>query len=248
MRIDKLLAHAGYGSRKEVKKLLKERAVHVNGEVVTDPKTNVDPNKQEIIIHGEQVLYKEHVYFMMNKPAGFLSATEDNVQKTVVDLLDPEDLRYNPFPVGRLDKDTEGLLLLTSDGQLAHQLTSPKKNVPKKYFAEVIGLVTEEDVERFKAGVKLDDGYVTKPALLEIIKADDISEVFVTITEGKYHQIKRMFSAVGKKVKYLKRIQMGTLELDQTLQTGEYRELTKEELEQLRSIQGQPGDSADFPL
>lgn len=235
MRIDKLLANAGYGSRKDVKKMIKARIVQVDGEVVTDPKTNVDQDKQEVTVNGEQVIYKEHIYLMMNKPAGFLSATEDQFQKTVLDLLEPEDLVYHPFPAGRLDKDTEGLLLLTSDGQLAHQLTAPKKHVPKTYYAKIIGSVTQEDAEKFRSGIRLDDGYVTKPALLETIHSGEISEVYVTITEGKYHQIKRMFASVGKKVKYLKRLKIGTLQLDPALQTGEYRELTDEELEQLRS-------------
>jgi 16S rRNA pseudouridine516 synthase len=235
LRIDKLLANMGFGSRKEVKKLLKAGVVKVDGNVMTDPKEHVDPNVQDITVNGEPIVYKEHVYFMMNKPRGYLSATEDAVQKTVLDLLEYEDLIYKPFPVGRLDKDTEGLLLLTNDGQLAHQLTSPKKHIPKKYFATILGEVTEEDIHTFQKGVLLDDGYQTKPGKLEIMESGPKSTIYLTITEGKFHQVKRMFEAVGKKVSYLKRVEMGPLQLDEDLLTGEYRELTEEEIQQLKN-------------
>jgi 16S rRNA pseudouridine516 synthase len=172
---------------------------------------------------------------MLNKPGGYLSATEDSVQETVIDLLEMEDAVYKPFPVGRLDKDTEGLLLLTNDGQLSHQLLSPKKHVPKTYYATILGKVTEEDAAAFKQGVELDDGYITKPASLVILSADEQSEIHITITEGKFHQVKRMFEAVGKKVTYLKRISMGPLLLDESLELGEYRELTEEEVEALQN-------------
>ncbi|KAF6510537.1 Ribosomal small subunit pseudouridine synthase A [Geobacillus stearothermophilus] len=171
---------------------------------------------------------------MMNKPSGVVSATEDAVEETVVDLLEEEDRAFSPFPVGRLDKDTEGLLLLTNDGQLAHQLLSPKKHVPKTYFAVVDGEVTEADVAAFQRGVVLDDGYETKPAKLVVLKSGLRSDVEVTITEGKFHQVKRMFQAVGKRVVYLKRIQMGPLPLDPDLAVGEYRELTDEEVDMLK--------------
>ncbi len=231
MRIDKLLANMGYGSRKDVKKLVKNGAVTVNNEIVTDPGKHVDPNVDQIVVFGEEIEYKEFIYFMMNKPKGVLSATEDIAQETVIDLLHPDDLHYRPFPVGRLDKDTVGLLLLTNDGQLAHHLLSPKKEVEKTYFAIVDGPVDEEDVKQFHEGVRLDDGYVTKPAKLEIMKSGTVrSEVLVTITEGKYHQIKRMFAAVGNRVIYLKRLSMGPLKLDEDLLEGEYRELTEEEM------------------
>ncbi|MGD6795467.1 pseudouridine synthase [Metabacillus indicus] len=235
MRIDKLLSNIGYGSRKEVKQLLKTGAVKADGKIIKDAKTHVDPAVQAVTVHGETVEYKEHIYLMLNKPAGFLSATEDSVQKTVIDLLEMNDAVYKPFPVGRLDKDTEGLLLLTNDGQLSHQLLSPKKHVPKTYYAKIEGHVTEEDASAFKEGVELDDGYVTKPARLEIIEAGERSEIHITITEGKFHQVKRMFEAVGKKVAYLKRISMGPLHLDESLELGEYRELTDEEVEALRN-------------
>jgi len=235
MRIDKILANIGYGSRKEVKKILKNRVVIVNGQTVTDAKTHVDPKKDEITVYGEKIEYKEHIYLMMNKPAGVISATEDVHNKTVIDLLDVGEAVYHPFPVGRLDKDTVGLLLLTNDGGLAHQLLSPKKYVLKTYYAFVDGTVTEDDQKAFASGIKLDDGYVTKPAQLNILRSGDIrSEIELTITEGKFHQVKRMFEAVGKKVVYLKRLSMGPIKLDEDLAEGKYRELTDEEVDLLK--------------
>ncbi|MEC2077840.1 pseudouridine synthase [Metabacillus fastidiosus] len=236
MRIDKLLANTGYGSRKEVKQLLKSGTVFADGEKVKDPKTHVDPEKQQITVNGETIEYKEFIYLLLNKPAGFISATEDEYDETVLDLLETEDIIYKPFPVGRLDKDTEGLLLLTNDGQLAHQLLSPKKHVPKTYYAKILGEVTDDDKTAFENGVELDDGYITKPAKLHIITSGPESEIELTITEGKFHQVKRMFIAVGKKVQYLKRITMGPLCLDEEeLKRGEYRDLTEEEVELLKN-------------
>jgi 16S rRNA pseudouridine516 synthase len=237
LRIDKLLANMGYGTRKEVKKLLKSGVVKINDVIVKDPKTQVNPDEQVVTVWGEEVEYKKFIYLMMNKPPGVISATEDMVQETVIDLLEEEDKIFEPFPVGRLDKDTEGLLLLTNDGQLAHQLLSPKKHVPKTYFAIIDGEVTDEDITAFRQGVVLDDGYVTKPAELVILKSGLRSDIEVTITEGKFHQVKRMFQAVGKRVTYLKRIKMGPLSLDESLELGEYRELTDEEVELLKSFQ-----------
>lgn len=233
MRIDKMLANIGFGTRKEVKKLLKTGAVKVDGAIVKDAKQHVDPEQQVVMVHGEEVEYREFIYLMMNKPQGLLSATEDDRQETVLDILEEEDRVFAPFPVGRLDKDTEGLLLLTNDGQLAHRLLSPKKHVPKTYFAVINGEVTQDDVIAFRNGVTLDDGYETKPGELEIIKSGLTSEIQLTITEGKFHQVKRMFEAVDKKVTYLKRLSMANLVLDETLELGEYRELTDEELEAL---------------
>ncbi|MCK6205173.1 rRNA pseudouridine synthase [Bacillus infantis] len=233
MRIDKVLANLGYGSRKEVKKLLKDGSVTVNDEKIKDAKQHVDPEKDLIRINGETVEYREFIYLMMNKPPGVISATEDNRDETVIDLLEAEDLIFEPFPVGRLDKDTEGLLLITNDGQLAHRLLSPKKHVPKTYFAVIDQEVTEEDVTAFRKGVILDDGYATKPGELNILKSGERSDIELTITEGKFHQVKRMFEAVGKKVVYLQRFSMGPLRLDETLELGEYRELTEEELQSL---------------
>lgn len=235
MRIDKLLANIGYGTRKEVKKMLKTGAVLVNEHAVKDAKAHVDPIKDRVTVHGELVEYKEFIYLMMNKPPGVISATEDNFQETVIDLLSAEHAAYEPFPVGRLDKDTEGLLLITNDGKLTHKLLSPKKHVPKLYFAVIEGMVTEKDIAAFRNGVTFDDGYLTKPAELQILKSGETSEIEISIMEGKFHQVKRMFEAVGKRVNYLKRISMGSLELDEELELGTYRELTVDELEGLQN-------------
>ncbi|MED4130379.1 pseudouridine synthase [Shouchella miscanthi] len=229
MRIDKLLANAGYGSRAEVKKLLKQGAVAINEEKVKDPKTQVDGEHDLIQVKGVDVHYREFVYIMLNKPKHVLSATEDRVHQTVVDLVAREYGHYDLFPIGRLDLDTEGLLLLTNDGQYSHQLMAPKKHVGKLYQAEVRGYVTEEDVEAFHKGLELKDGYTTKPAHLEILKAGDHSLVRVEVSEGKYHQVKRMFEAVGKQVLELERVRIGALWLDEELSRGEYRELSLEE-------------------
>lgn len=236
MRLDKLLANMGYGSRKEVRQLLKKGAVRVNTETVKDAALHIDTDKDEVTILGEKVVYKEFIYLMMNKPQGVLSATEDLRDRTVIDLLDAEFRHFEPFPVGRLDKDTEGFLLLTNDGKLAHNLLSPKKGVPKTYFAHIEGIVTEEDVERFAEGVILDGGYETKPGRLVILKSAPVSEIELTITEGKFHQVKRMFEAVGKKVVYLKRLSMGPLSLDEGLDLGAYRELTAKEIALLEEL------------
>ncbi|MGM0853584.1 MAG: pseudouridine synthase [Bacillota bacterium] len=234
LRIDKMLANMGYGSRKEVKKLLKDGGLQVNGEVIKDGKVHINTEKDTVMLYGEQVEYREFIYLLMNKPPGVISATEDGQDETVIDLLQLEDQIFNPFPVGRLDKDTEGFLLITNDGQLSHQLLSPKRHVPKTYFAVIDGEVTEGDVEAFKKGVTLDDGYETKPGELTILKSGLTSDIELTITEGKFHQVKRMFETVGKRVMYLKRLTMGPLELDKDLELGEYRELTDEEVTLLK--------------
>ncbi|MDQ0176898.1 pseudouridine synthase [Bacillus chungangensis] len=234
MRIDKLLANLGYGSRKDVKKILKTGKVSVNGGIVKDPKFHINPDIDTVVLNGEELHYRPFIYLMMNKPQGVISATEDLRDQTVIDLLAIEDTVLKPFPVGRLDKDTEGLLLLTNDGLLSHQLLSPKKHVPKTYYAVVKGEVTAQDILTFKNGVTLDDGYQTKPAILNILKSGLRSEIELTITEGKFHQVKRMFAAVGKKVVYLKRVSMGPLYLDDDLALGEYRELTEAEVTLLK--------------
>ncbi|WP_100373821.1 pseudouridine synthase [Bacillus sp. FJAT-45037] len=226
MRLDKLLANMGHGSRKEVKKLLKTGVVRIDGVPAKDGKEQVDPEKQEVSVFGEVVLYKPFLYLMLNKPQGVISATEDEQHRTVLDLLDEGTLMYDLFPVGRLDKDTEGFLLITNDGQFSHSLMSPKKHVKKTYYAIIAGEVTDEDVQAFSDGVTLEDGYVTKPGELRILSKGTISEIELEITEGKYHQVKRMFEAVDKKVTFLKRIAIGGLVLDSTLKKGEYRELT----------------------
>ncbi|MFD1030344.1 pseudouridine synthase [Metaplanococcus flavidus] len=234
MRIDKYLSNMGFGSRKDVKVLLKSKAVEVNGEIVRDAKQHVDEVADLVTVAGEEVEYAEFIYLMMNKPPGVISATEDKYDETVIDLLGDGERHFEPFPVGRLDKDTEGLLLLTNDGKLAHELLSPKKHVAKTYYARIDGRVTEEDGEAFRKGVILDDGYQTKEAFLKIIQSGEESEIELTITEGKFHQVKRMFESVGKTVVYLKRLSMGSLQLDPDLELGEYRYLTEDELTGLK--------------
>ena len=236
-RIDKILSNLGYGTRKDLKKIVKNGMVQVNGITIKDSAMKVDPEKDKIVINGEEIFYREFIYLMMNKPAGVISATFDNKGETVIDLLEVEHQVFEPFPVGRLDKDTVGLLLLTNDGDLNHRLISPKWKVDKVYFAEINQKVTEEDIEKFKHGITLDDGYRCKEAILEIQKAsEEGSEIVLTIQEGKFHQVKRMFEAVGKKVTYLKRIEFGTLPLDEDLEEGEYRELTEEEIAILKGF------------
>ena len=230
MRLDKMLSNIGYGSRRDIKEALKRGLVKVNGRVEKSNSRHVDTDSDVVEFDGEKVSYREFVYIMLNKPDGYISATEDNRDRTVLELIDPVYLAFKPFPVGRLDKDTEGLLVLTNDGALAHRVLSPKKHVKKRYYAKIDGRVTTEDIEAFKAGVQLDDGYNTLPAELEILQSGESSEIELTIVEGKFHQVKRMFEAVGKKVTYLKRLSMGELRLDNTLELGEYRELTDEEL------------------
>lgn len=265
-RLDKILAHMGFGTRSEVKKLVQGGAVLVNGQVIRDSGTKVAPMQDVIECAGQQVAYRRYIYVMLNKPRGVVSATEDARDRTVIDLLDDRFRHFQPFPVGRLDKDTEGLLLLTNDGQLAHNLLSPRKEVPKTYFAEVTGVVDERDVEAMARGIELDDGYVTLPAKLKVLGDDALSagqgggvlsaglgvfgegalpvehgtygvgarsRVELTIMEGKFHQVKRMFQAVGKQVVYLKRISMGGLQLDPALLPGQFRELLEKELAEL---------------
>ena len=235
IRLDKYLADMGCGTRQEVKKFIRSGQVAVDGIVVKKPETKVEQTVQEVFLNGEKVGYESFEYYMLNKPAGVISATEDQGCQTVVDLI-KDKKRKDLFPVGRLDKDTEGLLLITNDGALAHRLLSPKKHVDKCYFARICGKVTEEDVRSFEKGVNIgsqEQPEITMPGKLEIITSDDISKIRLTIQEGKFHQVKRMFQAVGKEVIYLKRLRMGTLILDENLGIGEYRPLTKEELEKL---------------
>lgn len=236
-RLDKIISNLGYGSRKEIKALVKKGLVKVDGEIVKDNGLLIDPEKSVININGEDLFYREYIYLMMNKPDGVISATYDNREETVIDLLEVEHQVFDPFPVGRLDKDTVGLLLLlTNDGELNHRLISPKWHVDKVYYAKIDKAVDEKDVEAFKNGITLDDGYKCKEGKLEIISSsDEGSEVMVTIQEGKYHQVKRMFEALGKTVVYLKRTEFGGLPLDQDLEEGEYRELTEDELALLKS-------------
>lgn len=232
IRLDKCLADMGIGTRAEVKKYVRQGKVKVDDRVVKSPEEKVDIEKQVVSYLDQPVSYETFEYYMLNKPTGVISATTDAKEKTVIDLI-AEKKRKDLFPVGRLDKDTEGLLLITNDGELAHRLLSPKKHVDKVYYAKVDGVVTEEDVKAFAEGVSIGQGEMAKPAALEILVSDAISEIRLTIQEGKFHQVKRMFQSVGKEVVYLKRLSMGTLVLDENLPLGAYRPLTREELERL---------------
>lgn len=230
MRLDKMLSHMGFGSRKDVKQLIKSKKVRVNDCIANKPNMHIDISTDTVSVHGDLVEYREFIYLMLHKPPGVISATEDGYDPTVIDLLEMKDALFEPFPVGRLDKDTEGLLLITNDGKLAHALTSPRREITKTYVATIDGSVTEEHVKQFSQGVTLDDGYETKPGKLRIISSGETSEIELVITEGKFHQVKRMFQAIGREVTYLKRVQMGEIRLDDCLPLGSYRELTEEEL------------------
>lgn len=236
MRLDKYLSHIGIGTRKEVKKLLKEGLVTVNGEVVKRP-VHVDPEKDIVEIEGEIVKYREFFYYMLNKPQGYITATKSEGQPTVLDLLYEEPVVDKLFPVGRLDIDTEGLLILTNDGQFAHRISHPKWEIEKEYYAVVKGKVEKDKTQRFeKEGVNLGN-YRTKPFSIEVIKAkDDRSEINITVKEGKYHIVKRIMEKLGHPVLYLKRVRVGNLVLDETLEPGEYRELSEGELYKLKEL------------
>lgn len=235
-RLDKVLSNMGYGSRKDVKKFIKDGRVSVNDSVVLDNEYKINPYEDTIFFDDGEVIYRKYIYLMMNKPQGLVSSTDDPKTRTVIDLLNPEHLIYKPFPVGRLDKDTEGLLMISNDGKLAHELLSPKKGVDKKYYVEVDGYVEERYINSFKEGVALEDGYKTLPAKLEIINPGVISKVYLTIQEGKFHQVKRMFESIEMKVIFLKRVSMGPLTLDELLKPGEYRELSDREISLLKNI------------
>lgn len=237
MRLDKYLAEMGAGTRSEVKKLVRAGRVTINGAVAEKPEQKVDPETDTVCLDGEALLYVAYEYYLFHKPAGCVSATEDKIHKTVMDYL-TDTLRDDLFPVGRLDIDTEGLLLITNDGALAHELLSPAHHVKKTYYARVAGRVTEEDARLFQQGVDIGEEKLTKPAELVILTSGEESEIELTITEGKFHQVKRMFQAVGKKVVYLKRLSMGPLTLPETLLPGEYRALTQEELMLLQKETG----------
>lgn len=234
MRIDKFLSEMNIGSRKEIKEAVKKGRIKVNDVVIKSSDLKISPDIDEIYYDNKLVKYVEYEYFIMNKPGGVVSATKDDADTTVIDLI-KTNIREDIFPMGRLDKDTEGLLIITNDGDMAHRLLSPSNHVKKIYFARIEGKVTDNDILKFKEGLTLKDGTVTKPSELKIILSDEISEIELTIYEGKYHQVKRMFASVGKKVIYLKRICMGDLYLDESLKPGEYRELTKEELKKLNT-------------
>ena len=218
-RLDKFLCDSLNMTRKEAKESVKKGKVVVNGEAIKKPEYKVDAEQDQVEFDHKLIQFEQFHYLMLHKPQGVVSATKDHHDQTVLDLIH-EDYKDRLFPVGRLDKDTEGLLVLTNDGQLAHRVLSPKKHVPKTYYAKIQGKVTEEDILAFEKGVILDDGYETMPSQLKILKSDDMSEIELTIHEGKFHQVKRMFESVGKKVVYLKRLSMGKLKLDESLKLG----------------------------
>lgn len=226
LRLDKYLADCGVATRKELRQIIKDGRVSINGAVATSPQQKLDTETDAVSLDGSEIRYEKYRYFMLNKPDGVLSATEDGKQNTVLDLLSPEHKRLGLFPVGRLDKDTTGLLILTNDGDFAHRVISPKSNVMKRYRAETKGKCTQADVSAFQNGIVLKDGLKCLPAKLEI--GDDCC--YVTVAEGKYHQVKRMLASVGKPVTALKRLSIGGLLLDESLLQGQYRELTQNEL------------------
>ena len=223
IRIDKILSKSGYGSRNDAKGIIKKGRVSVEGKTVRSANDKADPEK--VFVDGIKVNYKEFIYLVLNKPKGVVSATDDNVHRTVIDLIDEKYLTYEPFPVGRLDIDTEGLLLITNDGQLGHNMLSPKKHVDKTYYAELLSPLSIEDKEKIEKGVDI-GGYVTQPCSVEILE----NGVNITIHEGKFHQVKKMFEAVGNKVVYLKRITFGPLTLPESLPLGEYIEIEKPQI------------------
>lgn len=233
IRLDKYLADMGIGTRTEVKKFIRSGRIQIDGRTERKPEAKVNTSSQQITFDNTLVVYQEYEYYMLNKPAGVVSATTDKKEKTVLDLLTVQK-RKDLFPVGRLDKDTEGLLLITNDGALAHRLLAPGKHVDKVYFARVEGEVTEADVHAFSQGLDIGDPELTLPAKLEIQSSGTtVSEILLTIQEGRFHQVKRMFEAVGKKVIYLNRLSMGTLCLDETLPKGAFRALTEQEIKEL---------------
>lgn len=240
MRLDRFLANMGCGSRNEVKQLLRSGKVSVNGERIKDGSRHIVPQQDRIVCLDQWIRYREFIYLMLNKPAGVVSATEDSRERTVLDLVDGKYHNKGLYPVGRLDKDTEGLLILTNDGDLGHRLLAPKKHVSKRYYAKVAGEVGIPEMEAFQTGIVLEDGYRTMPARLEVLNSafgpEGISEVIIEIYEGKFHQIKRMMQALGKQVNYLKRITMGNLTLDPTLTPGEYREISEDEIDMLMEV------------
>lgn len=234
MRIDKFLSQMQIATRSESKKMLKAGRVRVNGKIITDGAEKCDPETDQIAVDETEIGYREFRYIMLHKPGGCVTATQDARDMTVMDYL-PKELRKNMSPVGRLDKDTEGLLLITDDGALNHNLLSPAKHVAKTYYARIQGTVTQAEVSAFAKGLSIGEKKPTAPAVLRILTSREESEILVTITEGKFHQVKRMFQAVGMEVRYLKRLSMGPLQLDEQLAPGEWRELTAEEIQELKN-------------
>lgn len=237
MRLDKLLSESTGESRAQVKKWIRQGCVQIDGQEIVKPETKVDIELQEILLHGEKVIYEKYIYIMLNKPSGVVSATKDNLDKTVIDLL-KEEKRDDLFPVGRLDKDTLGLMLVTNDGDLAHKLLSPKKHVDKTYLATISGRLDEADIAQIEEGIDIGEAKPTLPGRVESYKLQgNQSLVELTIHEGKYHQVKRMFAALDKPVVSLERIRMGSLRLDPDLKRGQYRRLTEEEVTKLKQME-----------
>jgi 16S rRNA pseudouridine516 synthase len=233
LRLDKYLCDMGVGSRREIKEFCKKGRICVNDKVVKSSDIKISVGKEIVLFDGVEIIFEKYEYYMLNKPAGVVSATVDNTCKTVIDLIE-SNRKKDLFPVGRLDKDTVGLLLITNDGELSHKLLSPSKHIPKKYFVRVSGELRPEHIKICQQGIKLEENFVTKPSELKILSSGKISEAELTICEGKFHQVKRMMQAFGCNVIYLKRISMGHLILDENLQEGQYRRLTESEIEVLK--------------
>ena len=238
MRLDKYLTEMSVGSRSSVKKIIKSGRVYVDGKEVVKPETKIDENASQVMVDGSEICYNKYEYYMLNKPKGCISATNDREHKTVIDIIKSSN-KKDLFPVGRLDIDTEGLLLITNNWELAHKLLSPKKHVEKKYYVEVQGILDENDAKLVQEGLDIGEEKLTLPAKMSNINTDEqngVSSCFLTIHEGKFHQVKRMMKKLGKSVTYLKRVSMGSLVLDENLKTGEYRELTKSEIDKITKI------------
>ena len=233
IRIDKYLADMGIGTRSEVKKILKSGQVTLNGEKIKKPEQKINSETDEVLVNQKPVVYQEFEYYMLNKAGGVVSATKDKKEKTVLDCIDSKK-RKDLFPVGRLDKDTEGLLLITNDGELAHRLLSPKKHVDKTYFVKLREPLKQEYEAALENGIDIGEEALTLPAKLEIC-SEDRKNCLLTIHEGKFHQVKRMFQSAENEVVFLKRLSMGSLTLDKALETGQYRPLTQEEIERLKT-------------
>ncbi|WP_457640770.1 pseudouridine synthase [Persephonella sp.] len=239
IRLDKFLADFGLGSRKEVKKLIKRGYVSVNNQILTDPSIHVDPEKDQIIFNDQIISYKKHHYYMFNKPSGYITAVSDEIYPTVMEFFYELPFSKKLFPIGRLDIDTEGLLIITDDGQFAHRVAHPKWNIEKEYYAVVKEDVSQLNLKKYeKEGILLrKDRYRTKPFKIEVISSsNDKSEILIIVTEGKYHIVKKIMEELGHPVLYLKRVRIGSLRLDKDLETGEFRELTDEEIKNLKRL------------
>ena len=236
IRVDKVLSNMGYGTRTQIKKQMKKGIVTLNGEVIKKPGTLMNPDEDVLTYFGDEVEYREHIYLVMNKPQGLISATCDDEHLTIIDVLQPEDKVFSPFPVGRLDLDTEGIIFITNDGKFSYKFTSPNKRIDKVYYVEVAEDIEENYHEEFEKGIYFkEEDYRTLPATLEVFE-DDKKKCYLTIQEGKYHQVKRMFLHMGNEVTFLKRVKIADFELPEELEPGEYRELTEEEVEHLINL------------